>query len=294
MSAADPAARADELRSQLEYHNELYYEKDDPEIGDDEYDALIDELRKLEAEHPELQTPESPTQKVGGSPHSRFEEVEHPEPMLSLANARSEEDMRAWEKRIANLLKRFDITAAETSYVTEPKIDGLAISLIYENGKFDPGRDPRRRPHRRGRDAQRQDDRRHPARDPRRARDDRGPRRDLLPAQRLREDERGARRGRRVRVRQPAERRGRDDPPARPADRRLAPAGDVVLRDRPPRGCRARDALRRDRVASRARLRRRGRDRAPRGHRLGGLASASGGRTGARASTTRSTASSSR
>ena len=136
MSAADPAARADELRRQLEYHNELYYQKDDPEIGDDEYDALIDELRGLEADHPELQTPESPTQKVGGSPHSRFEEVEHPEPMLSLANARSEEDMRAWERRIANLLKRFDITAAETSYVTEPKIDGLAISLIYENGKL--------------------------------------------------------------------------------------------------------------------------------------------------------------
>jgi DNA ligase (NAD+) len=131
-----PAERADELRRQLEYHNERYYEKDDPEIGDDDYDALIDELRRLEAEHPELQTPESPTQRVGGTPLSRFEQVEHPEPMLSLANARSEEDMRAWEKRIANLLKRFDITAAETSYVTEPKIDGLAISLIYENGKL--------------------------------------------------------------------------------------------------------------------------------------------------------------
>jgi len=132
----DPAARADELRGQLEYHNERYYVKDDPEIGDDEYDALIDELRALEAEHPELQTPESPTQRVGGTPLSRFEQVEHPEPMLSLGNARSEEDMRAWENRIANLLKRFDITAAETSYVTEPKIDGLAISLVYENGKL--------------------------------------------------------------------------------------------------------------------------------------------------------------
>jgi len=134
--STDPAQRADELREELEHHNELYYEKDDPEIGDDEYDALIDELRKLEAEHPELQTPESPTQRVGGTPLSRFEQVSHPEPMLSLANARSEEDMRAWEKRIANLLRRFDITAAETSYVTEPKIDGLAISLIYENGKL--------------------------------------------------------------------------------------------------------------------------------------------------------------
>ncbi|MDQ3729798.1 MAG: NAD-dependent DNA ligase LigA [Actinomycetota bacterium] len=132
----DFAARADELRHQLERHNELYYERDDPEIGDDEYDALLNELRALEEEHPELQTPESPTQKVGGTPLSRFEQVSHPEPMLSLANARSEEDMRAWENRIANLLKRFDITAAETSYVTEPKIDGLAISLIYEKGKL--------------------------------------------------------------------------------------------------------------------------------------------------------------
>jgi DNA ligase (NAD+) len=134
--SADPSARADELRSQLEYHNERYYVKDDPEIGDDEYDALIDELRALEAKHPELQTPESPTQRVGGRAVSRFEEVEHPEPMLSLANARSEDDMRAWERRIANLLKRFDITAAETSYVTEPKIDGLAISLVYQQGKL--------------------------------------------------------------------------------------------------------------------------------------------------------------
>jgi DNA ligase (NAD+) len=133
---AEIQARADELRKKLEHHNHRYYVLDDPEIGDDAYDALIDELRAIEAEHPELETPESPTQRVGGTPLSRFEQVEHPEPMLSLANARSEEDLRAWEKRIANLLKRFDITAAETSYVTEPKIDGLAISLIYENGKL--------------------------------------------------------------------------------------------------------------------------------------------------------------
>lgn len=132
----EPAARADELKHQLEHHNHRYYVLDDPEVGDDVYDALIDELRALEAEHPELESPESPTQQVGGTPLSRFEQVEHPEPMLSLANARSEEDLRAWEKRIANLLKRFDITAAQTSYVTEPKIDGLAISLVYEHGKL--------------------------------------------------------------------------------------------------------------------------------------------------------------
>ncbi len=260
--SADPAERADELRSQLEYHNERYYVKDDPEIGDDEYDALIDELRALEAEHPELETPESPTQRVGGTPLSRFEQVEHPEPMLSLANARSEEDMRAWENRIANLLKRFDITAAETSYVTEPKIDGLAISLIYERRQAGPRCNPWRRPDRRGRDPQPPDHRRHPPRDSRRARDDRGPRRDLLPALGLRQDERGASRGRRVHLCQPAKRRRGNDPPARPQDRRFPAIGDVVLRHRHPQGRRAQDPPRRDRVAQGARLCRRGRDRA--------------------------------
>jgi len=137
---SDPAAqRAAELRRQLEHHNRRYYVHDDPEIGDDEYDALLGELRGLEAENPELRTPDSPTQRVGAPPLERFEQVEHAEPMLSLANARNEEELRAWETRLANHLKRLDITGSQFSYTTEPKIDGLAMSLTYEYGVFTRG-----------------------------------------------------------------------------------------------------------------------------------------------------------
>jgi len=126
--------RAAELRQELERHNRLYYVLDDPEIGDDEYDALLNELRDLEAENPDLRTPDSPTQRVGAPPLERFDRVEHVEQMLSLGNARNEEELRAWENRLANHLKRLDIAASEFSYTTEPKIDGLAISLTYEDG----------------------------------------------------------------------------------------------------------------------------------------------------------------
>jgi DNA ligase (NAD+) len=128
--------RAAELRRELAHHNELYYRQDEPEIGDDEYDALLDELRDIEAQFPTLRTPDSPTQRVGAAPSSRFPEVEHYEQMLSLGNARNEEELRAWETRIRNHLKRLDISASEFSYTTEPKIDGLAIALVYENGVF--------------------------------------------------------------------------------------------------------------------------------------------------------------
>jgi DNA ligase (NAD+) len=131
-----PAERVAELRREIAYHDHRYYVLDDPVIGDDEYDALLNELRELEEQHPELRTPDSPTQRVGGQPLDKFEQVEHPEPMLSLANARNEEELRAWEARIANFLKRLDITAEQISFVTEPKIDGLAMSLVYENGRF--------------------------------------------------------------------------------------------------------------------------------------------------------------
>jgi DNA ligase (NAD+) len=126
--------RAAELRKRLEHHNHRYYVLDDPEIGDEQYDALLDELRAIEADHPELRAPDSPTQRVGAPPLERFEQVEHAEQMLSLANARDEDELRAWETRIRNHLKRLDISAAQFSYTTEPKIDGLAISLTYENG----------------------------------------------------------------------------------------------------------------------------------------------------------------
>jgi DNA ligase (NAD+) len=132
--SAAPEQRAEELRGKLTRHNRLYYVLDEPEIGDDAYDELLDELRAIEAEHPELRTPDSPTQRVGAPPLDRFEQVEHHEAMLSLGNARNEEELRAWEIRLANYLKRLDITAAEFSYTTEPKIDGLAITLTYEDG----------------------------------------------------------------------------------------------------------------------------------------------------------------
>jgi DNA ligase (NAD+) len=139
VSPAAPAKRAAELRRELEHHNRRYYVLDDPEIGDDAYDALLDELRALEAEHPDLRTPDSPTQRVGAKPLEGFQQVEHAEPMLSLANARIEEELRAWEKRLRNRLDQLDISAAQTSYTTEPKIDGLAISLTYEDGVLTRG-----------------------------------------------------------------------------------------------------------------------------------------------------------
>jgi DNA ligase (NAD+) len=132
--SSTPDQRAAELRRELEHHNRLYYLHDDPEIGDDEYDDLLNELRALEAEHPELRTPDSPTQRVGAPPLQRFPPVKHLEQMLSLGNARNEEELRGWENRIANHLKRMDITASESSYTTEPKIDGLAITLTYKHG----------------------------------------------------------------------------------------------------------------------------------------------------------------
>ncbi|HEX6024369.1 MAG TPA: NAD-dependent DNA ligase LigA [Solirubrobacter sp.] len=130
----NPAERAAELRELLAYHGHRYYVLDDPEIGDDEYDALLDELRAIEREHPELVTPDSPTQRVGGEPVSKLEKVSHLQPMLSLANARSEAELRAWVERMRNHLAREGIEDPHFEFVAEPKIDGLAISLLYENG----------------------------------------------------------------------------------------------------------------------------------------------------------------
>ncbi|MEA2450749.1 MAG: ligase, partial [Thermoleophilaceae bacterium] len=131
--SSSPAQRAEELRRELEHHNELYYLRDEPEISDAEYDALINELRAIEADNPDLITPDSPTQKVGAAPLEKFEPVRHLQPMLSLANARNEDELRAWDTRVRNLLaKERDEVSLE--YVTEPKIDGLAISLLYEDG----------------------------------------------------------------------------------------------------------------------------------------------------------------
>jgi DNA ligase (NAD+) len=131
--------RAAQLRDELNEHGYRYYVLDDPVITDDKYDALLDELRAIEAEHPELLTPDSPTQRVGGTPVSELRKVTHLQPMLSLANARSEEELRAWIARMRNHLAREGIEDPEFQYVAEPKIDGLAISLIYRDGVLDVG-----------------------------------------------------------------------------------------------------------------------------------------------------------
>ena len=134
--SAGAGQRAAELRDRIFELDHAYYVNDDPLVGDDVYDELLNELRAIEEEHPDLRTADSPTQRVGGKPIEGFEQYEHLEPMLSLGNARSAEELEAWEGRIRNLLKRFDIEAGEITYVTEPKIDGLAISLTYEDGVF--------------------------------------------------------------------------------------------------------------------------------------------------------------
>jgi DNA ligase (NAD+) len=129
-----PAKRAEELRGLIAHHDRLYYQQDDPEISDTEYDDLLRELREIEETDPDLITPDSPTQRVSGAPLEKFGQVEHAEPMLSLGNARNEEELRAWAKRIERGLERLDIEGREIRYVTEPKVDGLAISLTYEDG----------------------------------------------------------------------------------------------------------------------------------------------------------------
>jgi DNA ligase (NAD+) len=126
--------RAAELRRTLDHHNHRYYVIDDPEISDSDYDALLNELRDIEAEHPELRTPDSPTQRTGADPLDKFEQVRHLQPMLSLANARNEEEMAAWVLRSERYLARQGVEMGDVRFVTEPKVDGLAISLVYEDG----------------------------------------------------------------------------------------------------------------------------------------------------------------
>jgi DNA ligase (NAD+) len=126
------ANRCDELRRQLEYHNSLYYQHDTPEISDAEYDALFRELQTLENHYPELQSDESPTQRVGGAPLDKFMSVTHRLPMLSLENAANELEIREFDLRLKkNLGLPVD---DQVSYVCEPKMDGLAIELVYVDG----------------------------------------------------------------------------------------------------------------------------------------------------------------
>ncbi|GAC1383929.1 MAG: NAD-dependent DNA ligase LigA [Herpetosiphon sp.] len=120
-----------ELRNQIWEHNHRYYVLDDPIISDAEYDAMFTQLRRLEAQHPELITPDSPTQRVGATPTTAFQKVRHDEPMLSLANAFDEAELQAWSNRISKALHGQTI-----EWVVEPKIDGLALSLTYQSGRL--------------------------------------------------------------------------------------------------------------------------------------------------------------
>jgi DNA ligase (NAD+) len=126
--------RITELRALIQYHNERYYVQDNPEITDAEFDALMRELAALEAEHPELRDPDSPTQRVGGRPAEGFETVEHLAPMLSLENAYSEEELAEFHARTCRALGRPAETAID--YVAELKIDGVSLALTYENGRL--------------------------------------------------------------------------------------------------------------------------------------------------------------
>ncbi|MCY3882935.1 MAG: NAD-dependent DNA ligase LigA [Chloroflexi bacterium] len=126
--------RSEELRSLINHHNHRYYVLDAPEISDGEYDELLNELRDLEQAFPELITPDSPTQRVGAAPLEAFSTVEHRAPLLSLSNASTAEDLADWHRRAAERAGRDDFALA-----TEPKIDGLAISLTYEDGRFVQG-----------------------------------------------------------------------------------------------------------------------------------------------------------
>ena len=137
--SASPVERAAELRRQLDYHAYRYYVLDDPEISDEAYDRFFNELLALEEEHRELRTPDSPTQRVGAEPVGQLEKVRHLEPMLSLGNVRSEQELRAWVARMRGHLAREGIEEPEFEFVVEPKIDGLAISLIYRDGLLERG-----------------------------------------------------------------------------------------------------------------------------------------------------------
>ncbi len=129
---AQAAARAAELRAQIAHNNDLYHVLDAPEIPDAEYDLLVVELRKLEADYPPLLTPDSPTQAVGAAPSGLFQEVRHRVPMMSLDNAFDESELGAWAERLRRAVPDLDL--ATLAFSTEPKVDGVAMSLTYERG----------------------------------------------------------------------------------------------------------------------------------------------------------------
>src|SRR5690242_10969000 len=121
----------DQLRETIRHHEHLYYVLDAPELPDAEFDRLMQELKRLEAAHPALITPDSPTQRVGGKPAEGFPKVEHSRPMLSLDNAYNEQELRDWDRRVRELAGN-----AEIEYVCELKLDGMSLALTYENGRL--------------------------------------------------------------------------------------------------------------------------------------------------------------
>jgi DNA ligase (NAD+) len=128
----DPAKRVDELRQEIRRHEELYYVQASPEISDADFDALMNELKALETAHPELLTPDSPTQRVGGRPAEGFTQVDHLQPMLSLDNAYDQDELRAFDERVRKGLS----IEQSPAYVAELKIDGLSMALTYEDGRL--------------------------------------------------------------------------------------------------------------------------------------------------------------
>src|SRR5438552_16931645 len=131
MTRADALQRISELREQIHHHDYLYYTEARPEISDAEYDALMRELRELEAAFPDLVTPDSPTQRLAGQPVDAFRPVAHRAAMLSLDNATSPDDLREFEARLGGA-----VAGPRLAYVCEPKIDGLGIALLYGRGRF--------------------------------------------------------------------------------------------------------------------------------------------------------------
>jgi DNA ligase (NAD+) len=130
-AAKDLGKKIESLRDKIRYHESLYYVLDRPEISDAEFDKLMQQLKQLETEHPDLITSDSPTQRVGGKPREGFVKVPHSSPMLSLDNTYSEEELRGWERRVHELSGRSDV-----DYVCELKLDGMSLALIYEKGKL--------------------------------------------------------------------------------------------------------------------------------------------------------------
>src|SRR5579864_1082197 len=133
-AAKDAEKKIETLREKIRHHEYLYYVLDNPEISDQEFDRLMQQLKDLEAEHPSLMTPDSPTQRVGGKPREGFVKVGHSTPMLSLDNTYNEEELRGWERRVHELSGR-----SEVDYVCELKLDGMSLALVYEDGRLARG-----------------------------------------------------------------------------------------------------------------------------------------------------------